>query len=127
LSEERDERTQALERGRQLAAAILVQLEMFTRGIFNVEAGRKLDLLQNAFATWERETSVEFPDITSLPEFADPHLRPAPPNKNVDQYQLLRRQAELHELRNHPEPEFRPTKKTAQADGGGMWSGTLGI
>jgi hypothetical protein len=126
VNEER-ETGEVLERGRKLAAAILAQVQRFYLALGNLEEGKRLDLLQAEFVKWVDQANVEYPDIPALPEFADPRLRPAPPNKNVDQYQLLRRQAALDEVRNTPERwEFHQTKKTAHADTG-MWSGTVGI
>jgi len=121
-----EERTETLERGRELAAAILSQLERFYLAPGNREEGRKLDRLKAAFAEWERQVAVQFPDINTLDEFPDACLRPA--RKKVQsqrEYLFLRNQWTVDELMALPD-RIREAKKTTHADGG-MWSGTQGI
>jgi len=128
VSEEREtgEKTEVLARGRELAAAILAQLERFYLAPGNREEGKRLDLLQGEFVGWERQIQIRFPDIDPAKEFPDARLRPPPP-KNMDQraYLFKRRQWTVSELRDLPY-RLEKAKKTTHADSG-MWGGTWGI
>src|SRR5258708_25685403 len=103
-----------LEHGRKLASAVRLQLEQFSRCPFNAEEGRRLDTLQGAFAEWANQ----FPELASLPEFADERLRPRP-RKIADEhgYLIRRRQWTLDELRNLP-ARIEQAKKATHADSG---------
>lgn len=126
MSEIQDQRDTALRRGRQLAAAILSQLERFYLAPGNLEEGRKLDGLQAAFMEWEQRAHIQFPDIDTLAEFPNAGLRPAP-KKIADErsYQFLRRQWTLDELRALP-ARLEQAKKSIPKDSG-MWGGIPGI
>jgi hypothetical protein len=108
-----------VERGRNLATAILAQYERFTRAPFNQQEGKKLDNLQAAFLTWERQTHIQFPEIDTAKEFPDPRLRPAPP-RILDEraYQRHRRMLEIDEQCGIPMKQARPTHGD-----NGMWGG----
>lgn len=119
--------SQVLERGRQLAAAILSQLERFYLAVGNREEGKRLDLLQAEFLEWERQTHIQFPDLDTLAQFPDARLRPA--RKKIasqSEYLRLRNQWTIDELRAVP-ARLEQAKKAARVDCGGMWSGTIGI
>lgn len=120
-SELEEQRAQVMKRGRELAAVILAQLERNYRAPYNREEGLKLDNLQAAFVTWEKQTRIQFPDINTQEAFPDSRLRP-PPTRIVDErsYRIQRRTLTIDEQLAIPAQlaQAQPTHKDS-----GMWGG----
>jgi len=115
-----DERAKVLKRGHELAAAILVQLEIMSHAPLNWHAGQKrLEQLHADFLAWEHAMHVDYPDIDTRKEFPDAQLRPAPPKiTDARTYQAHRRVMTLDEALSVPLAQAKPT----HADSG-FWGG----
>lgn len=117
-------REELLDRGRALAASVLVQYERFTRCPHNLQESKRLEHLQGQFLKWERQAHIQQPNLDTLKEFPDPRLRPSPPKvMDARMYQAHRQVLTIDE-----QAFIAPRQqvKTLHADSG-MWGGTVGI
>lgn len=123
-SELEEQRAQVLKRGRELAVVILTQLERNYFAPYNFEEGRKLDNLRAAFVAWEKQASIQFPDINTQEEFPDARLRPVP-TRIVDErtYRVQRRTMTVDEQLAIP---LLLAQAQPRHEDSGMWGGIPG-
>ncbi len=112
-----DERAEGLKRGHDLAAAILMQLEIMSHAPLNWHAGqKKLEQLQGDFLSWERAMRIDYPDMDTQKEFPDARLRVSPKIIDARTYQAHRRVLTLDEALAVPPAKVKPVHDD------GFWS-----
>jgi hypothetical protein len=122
-SELEEQRAGALQRGRELATTIRAQLDRCYLVPFNREEAEKLDRLHAAFAAWERETRIRYPEIDTRKEFPDARLRPAPPRITDERsYRVQRRTLSIDEQLAIT-AQLAEAQRTPTHEDSGFWGG----
>ncbi len=118
-----EQRAAALERGHELATSVRAQLDRCYLVPFNREEAEKLDRLQAAFAAWEKEARIRFPEIDTLKEFPDCRLRPVPSRITDERSYRIKRRTLTVDEQIAITAQLAEAKRTRTHEDSGSWGG----